>query len=99
MADTLPPLPVKHVVVDGLWEEVRGPYTADEVEEIRAQAVAEAVAKERERWQSLLLSAVQEAEIHARQRREFVIKVDERGWWCERAENAIRFQPPRAGEV
>jgi hypothetical protein len=42
-----------------------------------------AVAAERERWQSMLLSAVAEAEIHARQQREFVVKVDSRGWWCE----------------
>jgi hypothetical protein len=27
----LPPLPVKHVVVDGLWEEVRGPYDEDDM--------------------------------------------------------------------
>ena len=50
-------------------------YTQDELDA--------AVAAERERWQSMLLSAVAEAEIHARQQREFIVKVDNRGWWCE----------------
>ena len=46
-------------------------------------AVREMLAAERERWQSMLLSAVAEAALHARQHREFVVKVDESGWWCE----------------
>lgn len=36
---TLPPLPVTHVVVDGLWEYVQGPYTADQMREYAQAAV------------------------------------------------------------
>ena len=40
----LPKLPTRNVIIDGLWEEVRGPYTE---EDMRAYALA-AVAMERE---------------------------------------------------
>lgn len=39
---TLPPLPVTHVVIDGLWEDVHGPYSADDM---RAYAQAAVLAE------------------------------------------------------
>lgn len=36
----LPDLPVRHEVVGGLWEEVRGPYDAEEMRQYAEQAVA-----------------------------------------------------------
>lgn len=35
----LPPLPVTNVIVDGLWEEQYGPYTADQMREYAKMAV------------------------------------------------------------
>lgn len=34
-----PKLPVTNVVVDGLWEEQYGPYTAEQMQEYARQAV------------------------------------------------------------
>jgi hypothetical protein len=45
----LPELPTRNVIIDGLWEEVRGPYSEDDM---RAYALA-AVAMERERLENL----------------------------------------------
>lgn len=39
MSNELPPLPVTNVVVDGLWEEVYGPYTADQMHAYARAAV------------------------------------------------------------
>ena len=49
----LPPLPVTNVVIDGLWEEQYGPYTADQMREYAEQAIEQAIercAKVAEEW-------------------------------------------------
>lgn len=40
-----PPLPVRNEVVDGLWEEVRGPYDEDQMRQYAEQAVAPLLAE------------------------------------------------------
>lgn len=41
----LPPLPSRHEVVDGLWEEIHGPYDIDDMRQYAEQAVAPLLAE------------------------------------------------------
>jgi hypothetical protein len=46
----LPPLPVRNVIVDGLWEEEYGPYSAEDMRDYAKQAVE----AERSEYQRLM---------------------------------------------